>query len=55
MSFNPQLEQPKHEIITIGAHLSDEDAERIVKSAIGKVSGGRHGKKVLLRIEDPVE
>ena len=48
------MREPKNEIITIGAKLSDEDAAKIVKDAIAKLTRGQHGRKILLNIEDPI-
>jgi hypothetical protein len=47
-----QLKEPEHEIITVRAAESDEEAGRKVREVIAKISEGQYNKKVLLKIED---
>jgi hypothetical protein len=49
-----QLAEPEHEIVTLGAHETDEEAAIKVRNIITKMSLGRYGKKVLLKVEEPV-
>jgi mitochondrial enoyl-[acyl-carrier protein] reductase / trans-2-enoyl-CoA reductase len=49
-----QLAEPEHEVATVGAHETDEEAAIKVRNIITKMSLGRYGKKVLLRIEEPL-
>ncbi|KAF8074808.1 hypothetical protein FPV67DRAFT_1777589 [Lyophyllum atratum] len=44
-----KLKEPMHEIISINAQDSDEEATQKVRDVIAKAAGGRHGKKALLR------
>lgn len=46
-----QLREPEHEIITLSADESDEDASQKVRDVIIKMAEGQYGKKVLLRLE----
>ncbi|KAF5383834.1 hypothetical protein D9615_003675 [Tricholomella constricta] len=43
------LKAPSHEVISISAKESDEEAGRKVREVIAKTTGGQHGKKVLLK------
>jgi NADPH:quinone reductase-like Zn-dependent oxidoreductase len=49
-----KLREPKHDIVTIGAHLTDDEATVAVRTAVKRAVEGRCGKKLLLRIEDPL-
>lgn len=46
-----QLKEPEHEIMVLETGESDEDASQKVRDVLSKLSEGRYGKKVLLRIE----
>jgi hypothetical protein len=48
-----QFKEPNHEIVKIDGRLSDEEATKIVRGAMNKLSGGFGGKKILLQV-DPV-
>ncbi|KII87523.1 hypothetical protein PLICRDRAFT_112875 [Plicaturopsis crispa FD-325 SS-3] len=50
-----QLREPEHEIVVIEGSLSDEEATTRIRSTIAKMTDGRQGKKVLLKVEDPVD
>jgi trans-2-enoyl-CoA reductase len=46
-----QLKEPRHEIITISAQDTDEQAGEKVREVIRDMSKGHFGRKVLLKIE----
>ncbi|RDB20888.1 putative trans-2-enoyl-CoA reductase, mitochondrial [Hypsizygus marmoreus] len=46
-----KLKPPKHEIVSISAEDSDEEAGQKVRDVITKISEGQQGKKNLLRLE----
>ncbi|KAF8957439.1 hypothetical protein BDZ97DRAFT_1924592 [Flammula alnicola] len=46
-----KLDTPEHEIVTISAQQSDEEATLKLRETIQAMSEGRYGKKVLLKIE----
>lgn len=46
-----KLDTPEHEIVTICAEQSDEEATRKLKMMMKAMAEGRYGKKVLLKIE----
>jgi len=46
-----KLREPEHEIVTLSARESDEEASRKVRDVIKKMTEGHYGKKVLLRVE----
>jgi len=46
-----QLKDPEHEIVTLKADESDEEASKKVKDVIAEMAKGQYGKKVLLRVE----
>ncbi|KAF9005902.1 trans-2-enoyl-CoA reductase [Cyathus striatus] len=50
--FKIQLSTPEHEIVTITAGETDEEASQRIRDVMTRLSSGRHGKKVLLKIED---
>jgi len=45
-----KLKEPEHEIVTLGAGESDEEASSKVRDVIKKIMEGQYGKKVLLRL-----
>lgn len=47
-----QLKEPKYEIVSVGARDSDEEAGQKVREIVTKISGGHHGKKVLLKLDE---
>ncbi|KAF9473358.1 NAD(P)-binding protein [Pholiota conissans] len=47
-----KLDTPEHEIVTIPASESDEEATQRLREALEAMSEGKYGKKVLLKIED---
>ncbi|KAF9812627.1 hypothetical protein IEO21_06098 [Rhodonia placenta] len=49
-----KLKEPEHEIVTLEGSLTDEQAGARVREVARKIGEGKYGKKVLLRIEDPV-
>ena len=51
---NEQFKEPNHEIVKIDGKLSDEEATKIIRGVMNKLSGGFCGKKILLQV-DPVE
>ena len=53
MGFFLKLEEPAHEILTVPASDSDEGATKRIRSIFEKLAKGMHGKKVLLKIEQP--
>jgi len=46
-----KLKEPEHEIVTITAGETDEEASKKVRDVIAKMAEGQYGKKVLLRLE----
>ncbi|KIP09981.1 hypothetical protein PHLGIDRAFT_66541 [Phlebiopsis gigantea 11061_1 CR5-6] len=48
-----KLKEPEHEIVTIPAGDSDEQATKRVRGIIESLAQGQYGKKVLLSIEQP--
>jgi trans-2-enoyl-CoA reductase len=46
-----KLKEPEHEIITVAAGQSDEDATKSLRYILTKMAEGQYGKKVLLRLE----
>jgi len=46
-----KLKDPEHEIVTLKADESDEEASKKVKDVIAEMAKGQYGKKVLLRVE----
>ncbi|KAJ7583382.1 hypothetical protein C8J56DRAFT_953880 [Mycena floridula] len=46
-----KLKEPEHEIVTVKANESDEEASRRISEIFTKMASGRFGKKVLLRME----
>ncbi|KDR65742.1 hypothetical protein GALMADRAFT_148451 [Galerina marginata CBS 339.88] len=46
-----KLDTPEHEIIVVKMDESDEQATQKVRETLQAISGGRYGKKVLLKIE----
>jgi trans-2-enoyl-CoA reductase len=46
-----QLREPKHRIVTLGATDSDEEVGQKIRDIIAEIRRGRHGMKVLLRVE----
>jgi len=50
-----KLKEPEHEIVTLEGALSDEEAGKKVREVVKRIAEGRYGKKILLRIEDPVD
>jgi len=48
-----QLKEPSHEIVKIDGKLSDEEATKIVRGVMNRLSSGFGGKKILLQV-DPV-
>jgi mitochondrial enoyl-[acyl-carrier protein] reductase / trans-2-enoyl-CoA reductase len=46
------LREPKHEIITIEAGVTDEGVANVVKDTIARTAEGWYGKKVLLKIKE---
>lgn len=48
-----QFKEPNHEIVKIDGKLSDEEATKIVRGVMNKVTSGSSGKKILLQV-DPV-
>ena len=50
-----QLEEPSHEVVTIGEAESDHDATEKVRDAVRRTTKGQHGKKVLLKLERPAD
>ncbi|KAG9310991.1 hypothetical protein JVU11DRAFT_8869 [Chiua virens] len=47
-----KLDSPEHEILVIGSQESDADATEKVCTAISRLTSGKYGKKVLLRVEE---
>ncbi|KAF8202117.1 trans-2-enoyl-CoA reductase [Pholiota molesta] len=47
-----KLDTPEHEIVTIPASESDEEATQRLRDMMAAITEGRYGKKVLLKIED---
>ena len=45
------MKEPRHEVISIGAQDTDEQAGEKVREVIKKVSEGQYGKKVLLKLD----
>ncbi|KAI0788842.1 hypothetical protein C8Q75DRAFT_799165 [Abortiporus biennis] len=50
-----KLQEPEHEIVTLPGTKSDEDTAKSVQNLISKMSEGKYGKKVLLKIEGPAD
>ncbi|KAG2011554.1 trans-2-enoyl-CoA reductase [Coprinopsis cinerea AmutBmut pab1-1] len=46
-----KLQTPDHEILHITGNLSDEEATSAVREAFKKLSEGRYGKKILLKVD----
>ncbi|KZP34668.1 NAD(P)-binding protein [Athelia psychrophila] len=46
-----KLKDPEHEILTLEAGESNEDVSKKIRDVLVKLSEGRYGKKVLLRVE----
>jgi len=46
-----KLKEPEHEIVTLGANESDEEASKKVREVIAKMANGQYGRKVLLKVE----
>ncbi|KIM90612.1 hypothetical protein PILCRDRAFT_812366 [Piloderma croceum F 1598] len=46
-----KLKEPEHEIVTLGAGESDEEASNKVRDVMKNIMEGQYGKKVLLRLE----
>lgn len=49
------MKEPEHEVLTISAGDSDDIATRKVQGVIRKLTEGKYGKKVLVRIEQPAD
>jgi mitochondrial enoyl-[acyl-carrier protein] reductase / trans-2-enoyl-CoA reductase len=49
------LKEAEHEILSIPASDSDEAATVKVREIMQKLAKGQYGKKVLLKIEEPIE
>ncbi|KIJ18267.1 hypothetical protein PAXINDRAFT_175380 [Paxillus involutus ATCC 200175] len=47
-----KLRSPEHEILAIGGQETDSDAKTKICSAISRLTCGKYGKKVLLKIEE---
>jgi trans-2-enoyl-CoA reductase len=48
---NGKLTTPEHEIVTISAGVTDEEASQRIREVMRTLTSGRYGKKVLLKIE----
>ncbi|EKM50354.1 uncharacterized protein PHACADRAFT_263603 [Phanerochaete carnosa HHB-10118-sp] len=48
-----KLKEPEHEVVTIPAQESDSEATRRVHEIMKTLTKGQHGKKILLKIEQP--
>lgn len=46
-----QLEEPAHEIVSIGTQVTDEEATLKIRDVFSRMSQGMYNKKVLLRLE----
>jgi len=46
-----KLREPEHEIVTLTAEESDDEASKKVRDVIARIVEGQYGKKVLLRLE----
>jgi len=46
-----KLKEPEHEIVTLGAHESDEEVSIRVREIVAKMAKGQYGRKVLLKLE----
>lgn len=46
-----QFKEPLHEIVTISARESDEDATLKVRDVFTRLSSGHGGKKILLKLK----
>ena len=49
-----QFKEPSHEIVKIDGKVSDEEATKIVRGVMNRLSSGFGGKKILLQV-DPVQ
>ncbi|TFK32796.1 hypothetical protein BDQ12DRAFT_691998 [Crucibulum laeve] len=47
-----KLKTPEHEVVTVEAEDSDDQATEKMRAVMSKLAEGRFGKKVLLKIED---
>ncbi|KZT09998.1 NAD(P)-binding protein [Laetiporus sulphureus 93-53] len=50
-----KLKEPAHEMVVIPGTMSDEEAGERVREVMRRIAEGRYGRKVLLRVEDPVQ
>jgi hypothetical protein len=50
-----QLNEPEHQIFTLGASESDELLTQKVQEVVAKILEGQYGGKVLLKIENTKE
>jgi mitochondrial enoyl-[acyl-carrier protein] reductase / trans-2-enoyl-CoA reductase len=49
------LNEPEHQILTLGASESDEVVTWKVQEVVAKILQGQYGRKVLLKFENPKE
>lgn len=49
------MKEPEHEILTIAASDDDTSATEKIRDVVAKLAKGQYGKKILLKLEQPID